>query len=287
MLSNSFDYLNPPQSAILMYAQHLANIYSNVTTIKNYISGAKSLVRNNARDTNPFDTYLLANLIKGIARLSTHVPSRPLTLTASDVRRVADALAALGPSGVVARAALLFGVATFLRQSNFVVGPASTAAHLLTRGDLTFTPTGLNVTIRSTKTIWDARDAVVIPVAAAPGSPYCPVAACRSAVSLAPASPDSPIFLWPGGRHPLTAPQLTGMLKTVLRRLGHPAWSRLTLHSLRHTGATLALGHGATLPEIMDHGTWRSKAVHTYIPRLVQSSVPSRIADLLANGPKD
>ena len=270
-----------------MYAQYLANTHNNVRPVKNYISGAKSFVRNINGNTVPFDSYLLVNLIKGVARLSAHVPSRPPTLTASEVRRAADGLAAYGPGGTVARAALLFGVATFLRQSNFFAGGATTAAHLLTRGDLNFRPGGLDVTVRSTKTIWDARDAVVIPVAAARGSPYCPVAACKSALSLVPVPMCAPIFLWPGSLRPVTATQLTNMLRLTVRRQGYPGWPLVTLHSLRHTGATLALGRGATLPEVMAHGTWRSSAVHAYVPRHLQSSVPTRITDLLANGPKD
>ena len=270
-----------------MYAQYLANTHSNVTSVKNYISGAKSLVRNANGDLTPFDSHVLTNLIKGVARLSTHIPYRPQPLTVTDLQRCSDDLGALGPGGVVARAALLFGVATFLRQSNFVAGSALTAGHLLTRGDLHLTPTGLNVTITSTKTIRDPRDAVVIPVAAAPGSPYCPVMACREAFRLAPAPPTSPIFLWPGTLSPLTAYQLIQMIRTALRRRGHPGWSRVTLHTLRHSGATLALGHGATLPEIKDHGTWRSNAVFSYLPRVLQSSVPRRVTTALANGPED
>ena len=125
-----------------MYVQHLANIHKNVRSVKNYVSGAKSFVRNANGNITPFDSYVLVNLIKGVARLSFHVPSRPPTLSPLDVRTCADDLAALGPGGGVARAALLFGVATFLRQSNFVAGPASTAGHLLTRGDLQFHPSG-------------------------------------------------------------------------------------------------------------------------------------------------
>ena len=158
----------------------------------------------------------------------------------------------------MARVALLFGVATFLRQSNFVAGTPMTAGHLLTRADLLYHPGGLRVTVRSSKTIRDTRDRVVIPEAAAPMSSYFPVAASRLALCLAPAPLTAPVFLWPGTLTPLTAHQLTTMLRTVLRRRGHPAWFRVTLHSLRHSGATLALVEGATIPKIMDHGTWRS-----------------------------
>ena len=256
MLTIRFDYVNLPLSTILMYAQSLANIHLNVRSVNNYLSGAKSFVRNIRGDVTPFESYTLTNLIKGVARLSAHVPSSPPPLTVADVRWCADDLLAYGPEGVIARAALLFGVATFLRQSNFVLGPTATASHLLARRDLAFTPDGgLSVTLRSSKTIWDDRDTVVIPVAAAPGSPYCPVAACRRAIPMAPAQLTAQVFLWPGTLRPVTAAQLIVMIHAALRHRGHPAWGQVTLHSLRHMGATLALGNRATLPEIMNHGT--------------------------------
>ena len=185
MLANRFSPLQPPLFAILMFTQHLANSHLNVRSVKNYLSGAKLFIRNSGGDISLFDSPLLANLIKGIARLSAHIPSSAPTLSAAEVRRCADGLLHLGPDGAVARAAFLFGLATFLRQSNYLAGGFTTRGHLLRRRDLTFTPHLMHVHVSSTKTIWDARDArdaVVIPVAAAPGSPYCPVAACLGAL---------------------------------------------------------------------------------------------------------
>ena len=282
MLTNHFPPLNPPVHAVLMFTQYLANSHLNVRSVKNYLSGAKLYVRNAAGDSSPFDSPLLVNLIKGIARLSLHIPTSAPTLSIGEVRRCADGLLRMGPDGVVARAAFLFGLATFLRQSNYVTGGATTRAHLLRRRDLTFMGTTLYVHVRSTKTIGDPRDAVVIPVAAAPGSPYCPVSACAAALHAAPGGPDSPVFLSTRSRRPLTSLALITMIRAALRQMGHPSWHTVTLHSLRHTGATLAASDGATIPEIMTHGTWRSSAVRAYLPRIVQSSVPSRISRLLA-----
>ena len=201
--------------------------------------------------------------------------------------RCADALLRLGPLGMVARGALLFEVAMFLRQSNFVMGAGATAHHLLRRHALTFTGHGLDVAVRSTKTIWDARDVVVIPVAAAPGSPFCLVAACRAALAAAPAPLHAPVFLDPTTGRPLKGPVLVALLRGALCAMNFPARREVTLHSLRHTGARLAQLGGATLPEIMDHGTWSSSAVNTYLHRRPQSLLPSRMALCLANGPKD
>ena len=270
-----------------MYIQHLANSHANVTSVKNYLSGAKHYVRQAGGHLHNFESPLLVNLIKGVARLSSHVPTSAPALDRDLLCRAADALLRLGPLGVVAHGALLFAVATFLRQSNFVLGTGGTTHHLLRRRALTFTGQGLEVVVRSTKTIWEARDAVVIPVAAAPGSPYCPVAACRAALDAAPAPPDAPIFIHPATGRPVTGLILISLLRGVLRGLNYPAWREVTLHSLRHTGARLAQLSGATLPEIMDHGTWSSSAVARYLPRRAKSSLPTRVAHCLANGPKD
>ena len=212
------------------------------------------------------------------------MPSSAPSLSARDIRHCADGLLSFGPIGVVARAALLFGVATFLRQSNYVVGASATVRHLLSREDVTFKEGNMEVLVRSTKTIWDARDAVVIPVAAAP---YCPVAAYGAALRTSPHRRGGPLFICPEIDRPLTAAALTSMIRGVLRTLHHPDWARFTIHSLRHTGARLASAQGATLPEIMDHGTWTSRSVHTYLPRTVHSSVSTRVTRSLAMGPKE
>ena len=65
----------PSIPTILMYTQTLANTHKNVRSVKNYLSGANTFVRNAGGEIASFDSPLLANLIKGIARLSTHVPS--------------------------------------------------------------------------------------------------------------------------------------------------------------------------------------------------------------------
>ena len=62
-----------------MYVQYLANLHKNIRSVKNYVSGAKSYVRHVAGDCSPFDSYVLTNLIKGVARLSSHVPSPACT----------------------------------------------------------------------------------------------------------------------------------------------------------------------------------------------------------------
>ena len=282
-----FNYLIPTVNSILMFTQYLANSHHHVTTVKNYLSGAKTFVRNLGGDLTAFESFHVSNLLKGVARLSSHVPSSPPSLTVTEVRRCADALAALGPLGIVARGAFLFGVATFLRQSNYVSGAVTTRLHLLRRRDLDFAPPGMLVTVASSKTIRDPRDAVVIPVAAAPGSRYCPVAACKAALAVVTAPASSPVFLCPPNGAPLSASLLLRLVRAALRAHACASWASVSLHSLRHTGARLAAGAGAPLPEIMDHGTWRSRAVRTYVPKVAQSSVPSRLTALLANGPKE
>ena len=83
----------PTVNAILMFTQFLANSHKNVVTVKNYLSGAKTFVRNAGGDLSAFDSYHVTNLLKGVARLSSHVSSSPPSLSVTEVRRCADTLA--------------------------------------------------------------------------------------------------------------------------------------------------------------------------------------------------
>ena len=59
---------------------------------------------------------------------------------------------------------------------------------------------------------------------------------------------------------------------------GHAAPNTVTLHLLRRSGALASVAHGATITEVMAHGTWRSAAVHAYAPRTVTSNIPHILA---------
>ena len=230
---------------------------------------------------------MISVLLRGVGRLSGHSPAPAPPLSPNILRRLCDALAAGGPDGRAFKAALLFGIATFLRQSNFL--PQTIAArgpHLIRRRDVTLSPAGLRVRVTSSKTIWDPARAWTIDVLLIPMSPYCPVAACRQAWRAAPASPNSLLFYLPSSGRPITAPALVAAIRFVLQAMRIPNANQYTVHSLRRTGVHLAERAGATLPDLMEHGSWTSGAVRAYLPPTRALSVPAAVAAALASGPR-
>ena len=87
MLAYGVDYKNPPDTVtLLIYIQVLANSYKNITTIKNYISGAKTCVHNMGGNVTVFSSHEVSNMIKGVARVSDHVPTQAPPLAVGDVK---------------------------------------------------------------------------------------------------------------------------------------------------------------------------------------------------------
>ena len=174
-----------------------------------------------------------------------------------------------------------FGVATFLRQSNFIPTTPGDGRHLLTRGDVQVDAAGLRVHVRTTKTLSPRSGGVVLPVARVPGSRYCPVESCTHALGLVTGAPGGLLFLLPSTGGPLTVTAMTMACRRVLRAARWPMANAFTLHSLRRTGARLAPEGGSDLPDFMLHGTWTSSGVRSYVPTHLALSVPVTIATVL------
>ena len=182
---------------------------------------------------------------------------------------------------------LLFGTATFLRQLNFLPQTAAgRGPHLVRRRDVAWTAAGLCVRVLTSKTVWNPARAWTLDVVWIPDSPYCPVAACHQAWHVVPGPPNSLLFLLPSSGFPLTAPGMVAAMRSGLHALGVPDPYRYTLHSLRRTGAHLAEAAGASLPDLMCHGSWTTSAVKAYLPPSSSSSVPAAVAASLARGPR-
>ena len=163
-------------------------------------------------------------------------------------------------------AAVLFGVATFLRQSNYLPSAQGhEGPHLIHRRDVRRSGPSLLVTVHSTKTCLLGDGPAVLSVAAAPGSPLCLVAACLWAWRAVPSGPNAPLFLLPSSGRPLTSSGLVALLRATLAALGSPLAAEVMVHSLRRTEALLASAGGAADADIMAHATWTSGAYRAYV----------------------
>ena len=277
MLKAGVNPLFPSLSDILHFLQLLSNSCT-LQTVKNYLSGTKTFITNYGGDPTPLASPHIQAMLRGVARLSTHVPAQAPNLEPNEVKAMCDVMWSLGPDARIARAAVLFAYVTFLRQSNYLQ-TGSISTHMIRRADIRPAPYGLAVHVRSTKTIAPSGW-IIIPVHRSPDSPYCPVAAVMAAKLAVPAPLTAPLFLTGSGR-PLTATALTTLMRLALTVLGHPAASTVTPHSLRRAGARGAAGHGEGVANVMTHGTWSGRAVFTYVPKHLFTSVPKTMSQLL------
>ena len=279
MLNAGFNPLQPTVISCLLYIQCLANTLLSVRSVKNYISGARTYIIGAGGHPAAFSSPLVATLLRGVTRLSGHVEIPAPPLSRRGLLGLCDDLGSLGPDGLVARAAVLFGVSTLLRQSNFLpTSSPGSGDHLVLRGDVRLGPDGAWVTVTSTKTRSRQAPPIDIRILRAPSSPYCPVLALRRAAALAPAGRGAPLFILPSTGRPLTPSLLTGVMRAALRRRRSPVADRVTVHSLRRTGAHLASNYGATQADVMTHGTWTSAAVRRYLPTELHSAAPAALA---------
>lgn len=99
-----------------------------------------------------------------------------------------------------------------------------------------------------------------------PGSPLCAATFLKRHFERYPAKMDSPLFLKEkkGTLTPLLYRDVLGALKGLIQSIGLDE-TKVSLHSLRRSGATFMCRIGITLSDIKTMGDWRSLAVLEYI----------------------
>lgn len=277
-----FNYLAPSLTQTAMFAQYLGNSFSSPASIKNYFYGAKLWVFQHGGNIQSFISSIVSDVIKGIEKLSNHIPSPALPISLKELLIISSFFDRYSSQMYPFKAALLLGFACFLRASNLLSASLSgwAGSHTLLSRDVRLTSQGLLIIIRSSKTI-SPNKPVALQVFEAPGSSLCPVTAWRNYTSLFAPPPHGPAFILSSGV-PLTPPPLVKLIRLALSRAGYRNSSSYTIHSLRRGAAQLAADLGAPKGDIKTHGTWRSdKGLKAYVnissvvPRLLASNLPS------------
>ena len=275
-LSNGIDYYNPDVYDVAMYTAHLATRLTP-GSLKNYLSGAKTWVVEMGGSPAPFLHPIVAGIIQGAVRTTSHVPSTKLGLTPAEVAVICRYTLKPGLTGLTARAAVLIGYYCMLRQSNLVAPPGypNGGPHTLRRGDIVRTRTGLAITIQSSKTIRRGQGVTInIPPT---GTWMCPVSTWDIYSKAVPARADLPAFMLPNGR-PLSAAGLSAIMQAGLAQAGHPAPEGVTIHDLRRGSAHTCARLGCPIEEVKRQGTWKSDAVYRYAPKQIFTSAPRHLA---------
>lgn len=253
-------YLAPSTTHACMYAQLLANRHAAPTSIKNYLSGAKTWVLEHGGCIDAFMSHQLGQLVKGFTKNSSHIPSRAAPLNVEHIKIICDFLDYSVNAPLAAKPAVLLGYSCFLRGSNLLSpnmlewgGP-----HTLLAMDVKDVGPHLSIFIRSTKTK-SGPTGFSFSLPQGEESTYCPVAAWRHYKAAIRPWALGPAFL-NNNKLPLTPRQLVGLMRLALKDRTDVCSAHITMHSLRRGATHTAVEQGIPLETIQQRGTWKSKS---------------------------
>ena len=281
MIDHNLNPLAPRTYDILQYAVYLFANFKSPASVKNALSGAKNWVQEQDGSYAAFLAPSVKRLCKGGERRAAHQICPAPPLTPASLQAVIRYLMSFGEATAMPVAALLIGYFSFVRQSNLVSPSRGVwgGPHTLRRRDIRPCRAGLQICIRSSKTILSEMNAVELLVPAVPNSKLCPVMAWSKALSAVPAPGLAPAFMLSLSQ-PLDSKTLTRFLRLSLRMVDVPFPQHYTLRSLRRGAAQACQSLGVPLAAIKAQGTWVSSAVFSYVPRRAPSAAPLALASL-------
>ena len=135
------------------------------------------------------------------------------------------------------------------------VGHITRSPHEIQVRDIEFTDCGMDLTIRSSKTIQFRERVNVVPVVESKDSVLCPVAVLRDYLAARPRKPTDPLF---GVSYSTYSSKFSSMCKAIGLE------GQYTTHSVRR-GAATYLASFLPLHDVKTYGDWRSWAVLIYL----------------------
>lgn len=253
-----FNPLHPSTTNLCMFVQFLKNSFSAPTTVKNYLSGARTWLSEHGGSLMAFGSFEYHQITSGITKRSQHIPRRAAPLSWEHIRKIGHFLDTTSGIPLAAKPCLLIGYHTLLRAGN-LLSPTMNAwggPHTLSAKDINLSDKGITITVHSTKTKYDSTPAfTTIPWQEIPQ--LCPAMAwMRYAATIKPWSL-GPAFLT-DNHLPLTPKQMTGFMRLALMGSEDIDPTRVSMHSLRRGAAQSAQQAGLSLDRIKDIGMWRS-----------------------------
>ena len=257
---------------IRRYLEHLTETHSSIDSMKNYISGVRTLLELMGYKPPPWTDYLYRLTVRGITREKGHVVKQAAPLTPFILVEISKLLNPKDVRQLVAWNVTLLGFYTFLRKMNLMPDTKTSfdARVQLSRGNFSEIPKnpgkGFRITVYSTKTMMFGSQTLDIPVLRNPDIRICPVFWYELMVNRVRANAEESAFTVPAetGNEPLTYPQWTEIFRGWLTKLDLDACA-YSSHSMRRGGATWAAACNLSSTAIKTLGGWKSPAFHRYI----------------------
>ena len=265
-LRADFPYDAPAPYNVCWYLEHLATRGLVSTTIANHLSSLRTYFSMAGLDTSPLFARHVVNALRAISITVRHVSDPALAITPEVVKGALQHLGVLNQPYHM-RLAITWMFNGFLRQSNIAprtVNSFDPTRHL-TRGDASLQQDSIVLALKWSKTMQKSKTPSKILLQPLPGSPLCPVKAYQDLLVVAPTyHPQQPLLQFPDGNS-ITAPHIAREWTTLLQKARIPIKGN-TLHGLQRGGASFSYHDGgATLEDVMAHGSWASSAVRAYL----------------------
>lgn len=252
------NYLAPTVTNVCMFSQSLANNHSAISSVKNYLAGAKTWVAEHNGDISSFLSPELAAMIKSLTKSSDHVTKRAYPLSIHDIDIICMYLDSASNTPLSIKSCILTGFYAFLRSSNLVSNNVTNweGPHSLLARDFFVTSRGLMVVIKSTKS---RNKPYAITLPRSEDQRICPVHAWEVYRNIVNPHSSGPAFLL-NDRSPVTSKIVVSFMRAALSHVSHPKAKSVTMHSLRRGAVKDAQDSGTSVREIMELGAWSSRS---------------------------
>ena len=248
-----------------LYSQFLSRTLKSAQSIRNYISGVKTMNLILGYSIEHMNTFIINLGLKGIAREHPYCIKQAEPITPTILMEIYTAFDMTKSENIVYWCLFLFAFYLFARKSNLVptVKKDLKEKKFLCHKDVECFEDTLIISMRWSKTIQFGDRILRTPLVAIPGSKLCPVKAYRHMCATVKAKGDDPLFSL-SEKKCIFYKHYQAKLKAVIKQIGLDS-DLYSSHSFRRGGCTFSFQSGIPAELIQLHGDWKSDAYKKYL----------------------
>jgi integrase len=261
----NLSYLPASTLTIQLFAQFLSRSFKSVDSIKNYISGVRTMHLLVGFEVEHLNAYLINLSLKGLSRLNPHAVKRAEPITLSILFKIFDCLDFSCSDNIVYWCLFLFAFFLVARKSNLVPTYKEdiVKGRYLRLTDIEEFDDYLLVKFNWSKTIQFGERQLCCPLIRFKDSRICPVSAYKRLLNLNIKNEFGAVFASINGDI-ITYYRFQSKLRKCIKDIGLNSQDFST-HSFRRGFATLAFHNNVPPEHIQFMGDWKSDAYKCYL----------------------
>lgn len=258
-------YLPATTETLSLFVQFLSRSFKAPQSIKNYLSGVRTMHHLLGYSIKDVNECLLNITIRGIERLHPHLVKQASPITPEILTNMYLCLNKSSKKDSVYWCLFIFAFFLFARKSNLVPNSEKDvlSQKFLLSKDVELKNNILVVSMRWSKTNQFGQRVLQIPLLEISGSVLCPVNAFKRMCKMVSAGASDPLFALPKGKC-ITYPAFQKKLKSLIVEIGLDP-DEYSTHSFRRGGTTTAFKAKVPIVLIKAHGDWKTDCFQKYV----------------------